>query len=82
VLRPLRHLLTPTQFTVARLIAQGWNNKEVSRLLHRSERTVERHTQDIYMRLGFTPVVNGRTALTRRFVYEEGFDMEDEGLTA
>src|SRR5262249_33483072 len=47
----LQHL-TPRQFQIASLAAQGLSNKEVGRLLKISEGTVKLHLHKIYMRLG------------------------------
>ena len=44
--------LTPRQDEVLRLIVQGKTNREIAQLLVLSLRTVERHIEDIYGRLG------------------------------
>lgn len=44
--------LTPAQFKVLRLVAEGWSNQGVAERLGINERSVESHLQAIYQRLG------------------------------
>jgi DNA-binding CsgD family transcriptional regulator len=44
--------LTTPQRTILELVAQGMSNKEIARLLHRSEHTIHRHMANIFDRLG------------------------------
>jgi DNA-binding NarL/FixJ family response regulator len=44
--------LSATELEVARLIAEGLRNREIARVLHRSEKTVERHVSQIFQKLG------------------------------
>jgi DNA-binding NarL/FixJ family response regulator len=43
--------LPPVELDVARLIAEGFRNREIARLLHRSEKTVEKHVGQIFRKL-------------------------------
>ncbi|MCA5895187.1 response regulator transcription factor [Isoptericola sp. NEAU-Y5] len=43
--------LTPAQFQVLRLVAEGWSNQGVAEQLGINERSVESHLQSIYQRL-------------------------------
>jgi pimeloyl-ACP methyl ester carboxylesterase len=45
--------LTPRQTQVARLVAQGWSNRQIAEELVLSERTAESHVERIRDRLGF-----------------------------
>jgi DNA-binding CsgD family transcriptional regulator len=55
--------LTPAEKRVARLVATGHRNREVSAQLFISEKTVEAHLSRIYTKLG----VRSRTELAHRF---------------
>ncbi len=52
--------LSPRELDVLRLVAEGLDNDEVARRLTLSTRTVERHLQNVYTKLG----VQGRSART------------------
>ncbi|WP_112273580.1 LuxR C-terminal-related transcriptional regulator [Lentzea terrae] len=47
--------LTERQWEIARLVAQGKNNKQIAAMLSLSPRTVESHVQKIYLILGLFP---------------------------
>ena len=49
---PIRDLLSAREVEVLQLVAQGQNNPEVASALHLSVRTIERHLQNIYVKLG------------------------------
>lgn len=51
--------LSPREREVARMVAQGLSNREVAAALYLSERTVERHVQNIFNKLD----LNSRTQL-------------------
>ena len=44
--------LSPREVEVLRLIAAGCSNREMAAILSRSERTVERHIENIYHKIG------------------------------
>jgi len=52
--------LSARELDVLRLVAEGLDNDEVARRLTLSTRTVERHLQNVYTKLG----VQGRSART------------------
>jgi pimeloyl-ACP methyl ester carboxylesterase/DNA-binding CsgD family transcriptional regulator len=54
----LTELLSPRELDVLRLVADGLDNERIGAQLHLSTRTVERHLQNVYGKLG----VGGRTA--------------------
>lgn len=49
--------LTPMELTVAKRLCAGEQNKQISTLLHISEKTVSSHRQHIYSRLGVHDIV-------------------------
>jgi DNA-binding NarL/FixJ family response regulator/transposase len=55
--------LTPRQREVANLISRGYTNDGAARSLHVSTKTIEKHLDDIYRRLG----INSRAALAARW---------------
>jgi DNA-binding NarL/FixJ family response regulator len=55
--------LTPRQREVADLISRGYTNDGAARTLHVSIKTIEKHLDDIYRRLG----INSRAALAARW---------------
>lgn len=59
--------LSPRELEILRLVAQGMSNIEVAEQLFISPRTVGRHLQSIYGKLG----VNSRTAATA-YAFEQG----------
>lgn len=59
------HGLSPREREVLRLVARGETNKAIARALHVSERTVDRHVSNIFMKLN----VSTRAAATA-FAYE------------
>ncbi|OAA20994.1 ATP-dependent transcriptional regulator [Frankia sp. EI5c] len=61
--------ITPQELQVARMVATGMNNLEVSAALYVSRKTVEAHLTRIYRKLG----VRSRTELTR-LLLTEGVD--------
>lgn len=54
-------VLTPQEFQIARLVAEGLNNSEVAAALFLSRKTVEAHLTRVYRKLG----VRSRTGLAR-----------------
>ena len=51
-------MLSPRELEVLRLVADGRDNDEIAVELHLSPRTVERHLQNVYGKLG----LSGRSA--------------------
>jgi pimeloyl-ACP methyl ester carboxylesterase/DNA-binding CsgD family transcriptional regulator len=56
--RPVQELLSDRELEVLRLVAAGCDNDEIATQLQLSVRTVERHVQNVYAKLG----VQGRSA--------------------
>jgi pimeloyl-ACP methyl ester carboxylesterase/DNA-binding CsgD family transcriptional regulator len=56
--QPVEQVLSPRELEVLRLVATGQDNDEIAADLHLSTRTVERHLQNIYAKLG----LQGRSA--------------------
>lgn len=79
----LKAILTPMQFRVLQLAAEGMSNTVIGRELYIQPRTVERHLSDIYDRLLVSqstapqysgkPIYNQRAISVRRYLYEYGF---------
>jgi DNA-binding NarL/FixJ family response regulator len=63
--RPGGHGLTPRELQVLRMVAAGETNKAIAAELVLSERTVDRHVSNIFVKLG----VSSRTAAAA-FAYE------------
>ena len=59
------HGLTPRELEVLRLVATGMTNRAVAATLDLSEKTIDRHVSNIFMKIN----VNSRTAATA-FAYE------------
>ncbi len=55
---PIENLLSAREIEVLQLVAAGSDNDEIAAALHVSTRTVERHLQNVYRKLG----VHGRAA--------------------
>jgi len=65
--------LTPAQFQVLRLVAEGWSNQGVAERLGLSERSVESHLQAIYQRLRISgDEHNRRVAAVLAFLEQTG----------
>ena len=65
--------LTPAQFGVLRLVAEGWSNQSVAEHLGINERSVESHLQAVYQRLGLTGSAhNRRVAAVLAFLEQTG----------
>jgi pimeloyl-ACP methyl ester carboxylesterase/DNA-binding CsgD family transcriptional regulator len=62
---PVLATLTPRQREVLELIAQGRSNREIARLLYRSEHTVHRHVANILDQLGVTTRAQAAALITR-----------------
>lgn len=68
-----REVLTPKQLEVLALLARGRHGKEIADAMGLSPRTVERHTDEIYRRLGGgRPGVGRVEASLLGFVYGVG----------
>ena len=59
--------LTPRELQVLRLVAGGGTNRAIAAELHLSERTIDRHVSNIYMKLG----LSSRAAATA-YAYQHG----------
>jgi len=71
----IRGLLTSRQQEIMLLVAQGYTNKAISKRLYLSERTVEHHLADIYLRLGIDSEDDDhhrRVRAVLRWIQEEG----------
>jgi DNA-binding NarL/FixJ family response regulator len=55
--------LSPSEMTVAQLVAEGRTNREIATTLFLAERTIASHLTNIYAKLG----VRSRTELARHF---------------
>lgn len=65
--------LTPAQFRVLRLVAEGLSNRAVAEDLNITERSVESHLLTIYKRLGIDPQrANRRVAAVLAFMQQTG----------
>lgn len=58
----LAGLLSPRQLEVLEMIAEGRSNPEIAAALYIECRTVERHIQEIFSRLGISAVKGGGSA--------------------
>ncbi|HWM18019.1 MAG TPA: LuxR C-terminal-related transcriptional regulator, partial [Microbacterium sp.] len=56
----IAHLVSPRELDILRLAAAGYDNDAIAAELFLSVRTVERHLQNVYAKLG----LSGRTART------------------
>ena len=56
--------LSPSELSVAALVAEGRTNREIASTLYLGERTIASHLTSIYAKLG----IRSRTELARRFV--------------
>src|SRR5262249_48563036 len=65
--RLTEHGLTPREIEVLRLLATGKTNKAISQELFLSEKTIDRHVSNIFVKTG----VGSRAAATA-FAYEHG----------
>lgn len=62
---PVLATLTPRQREVLELVAQGRSNREIARLLYRSEHTVHRHVANILDQLGVKTRAQAAALVTR-----------------
>ncbi len=60
--------LTPSEYKILNLIAKGQTTKEISQLLHISDRTVEKHRSHIIAKLE----LDGNPQTLRKWVAENG----------
>jgi predicted ATPase/DNA-binding NarL/FixJ family response regulator len=65
-------LLTPRERSVAELVARGASNRHVAQMLHISERTVARHLENIFAKLG----LNTRTQVSL-WIVEHGLSTRE-----
>jgi DNA-binding NarL/FixJ family response regulator len=65
----LRDYLTPTEYLVARLVAEGLKNKEIAVVVGRSEHVVKNLMKSIYDKSGSF----NRTELALRLLQQESF---------
>ena len=65
--RPAPGALTPRETEVVKLIAEGHTAREIASILHIADKTVDRHRENVFEKLG----VGDRVALTR-FAIREG----------
>ena len=62
---PVLTTLTPRQREILELVAEGRSNREIARLLHRSEHTVHRHVANILEQLGAKTRAQAAALITR-----------------
>jgi DNA-binding CsgD family transcriptional regulator len=67
--------LSPSELSVATLVAEGRTNREIASALFLGERTIASHLTSIYAKLG----IRSRTELARQFVPEEATPAESHG---
>lgn len=60
-------LLSPSERTIVRLVAQGKSSKEIGELLSVSSRTVEKHRSNIITKLNLAPVPDALLLWTKEF---------------
>ena len=60
-------LLSPSERTIVRLVAQGNSSKEIGELLSISSRTVEKHRSNIIAKLGLAPNTDALVLWTKEF---------------
>jgi DNA-binding CsgD family transcriptional regulator len=60
--------MTDSELTVARLVAQGFTNREVAEQLFVSPHTVSSHLRHVFAKVG----VNSRVELTRQAAIHHG----------
>lgn len=65
--RPVASLLSARELDVLRLAADGFDNAVIAERLVLSQRTVERHLQNVYLKLGLSGAA-ARTAAVARFL--------------
>lgn len=61
-----RDLLTPREYEVAELLTAGLHNKDIAQSLQIAYRTVEKHAENIYAKLGVSSRVGVATWMVRR----------------
>jgi DNA-binding CsgD family transcriptional regulator len=67
--------LSPSELTVAALVAEGRTNREIASALSLGERTIASHLTSIYAKLG----IRSRTELARQFVPPPALPAESAG---
>jgi DNA-binding CsgD family transcriptional regulator len=67
--------LSPSELTVAALVAEGRTNREIASALSLGERTIASHLSSIYAKLG----IRSRTELARQFVPPPALPAESAG---
>jgi DNA-binding CsgD family transcriptional regulator len=67
--------LSPSELSVAALVAEGRTNREIASILSLGERTIASHLTSIYAKLGF----RSRTELARKFVPPPALPLESAG---
>jgi len=67
--------LSPSELSVAALVAEGRTNREIASTLSLGERTIASHLTSIYAKLGF----RSRTELARKFVPPPALPVESAG---
>lgn len=60
-------LLSPSERTIVRLVAQGKSSKDIGEQLSVSSRTVEKHRSNIISKLGLTPQADALVIWTKEF---------------
>ncbi|MCC5950941.1 MAG: AAA family ATPase [Acidimicrobiia bacterium] len=74
--------LTDTEWSVARLAAEGLTNRDVAERLHMSPRTVESHLTHIFRKVGVTSRVELAVAVSTRLAEEPGLGAGGETTPA
>ena len=72
--------LTPTERTIAHLVAEGLSNPQIGERLYVSRRTVQTHIAHVFAKLHFTSRTQLASEVTRRLGHEQANGADRAGL--